>query len=115
MLLQHNSDIEARNENNETPLHNTGLCNSADVTKLLLAHNADIKAKDKDNRTTLHIAALYNSTEVAQLLLLEHHVDIEAREKDNRTILEVARNSCNIWGNTKSVMRLLMEHADFKH
>ena len=47
LLLQHNTDIKARNNNNGAPLHHAARCNNTEVTQLLLAHNGDIETKKK--------------------------------------------------------------------
>ena len=47
LLLQHNTDIKARNNNNGAPLHHAARCNNTEVTQLLLAHNGDIEKSKK--------------------------------------------------------------------
>ena len=107
LLLERNSDIKARNNHSQTPLHLAARNNSTEVAQLLLEHNPDIEAKDKANQTPLHHAARNNSIEVAQLLL-ERNPDIYARDIDFQTPFEVARSSPK---NTEGVIRLLMEHT----
>ena len=65
LFLQHNSDIEARDEYNLTPLHIASFKNSKEVAELLLQHNADIDAKGPCNRTSFHFAAYVNNIEIA--------------------------------------------------
>ena len=101
------TDIEARGEDNKTPLFAAAFGNSTEVAQLLITHKTDIEARDEHNTTLLFAAAFNNSAEVAQLLIT-HKADIEARNKDNQTPLDVARNS---WRNTEAVIRLLMDHA----
>ena len=101
------TDIEARGEDNKTPLFAAAFGNSTEVAQLLITHKTDIEARDEHNTTLLFAAAFNNSAEVAQLLIT-HKADIEARNKDNQTPLDVARNS---WRNTEAVIRLLMEHT----
>ena len=56
LLLERNADIEARDKDNRTPLHDAAHGNSTEVAKLLLERNADIKARDKYNRTPYKVA-----------------------------------------------------------
>ena len=60
-----------------------------------------------NNKTPLHYAAEENSTESAQLLL-ERGAEVEARDINKQTPLNLARSNS---GNSKAIIRLLMEHA----
>ena len=93
-MITHKADIEARDEENQTPLHDAALKNSTEVAQLLIAHKADIEARTSFNQTALHFAAENFSTEVT-LLLISHKADVEARDDDNHTPLDVARISRN--------------------
>lgn len=44
VLLEHNADIEARNEHNLTPLYIASKDNRTEVTQLHIQNNADIEA-----------------------------------------------------------------------
>ena len=66
LLITHKADIAARNEYNETPIHQA-FNNSTEVAQLLITHKeADIEARVEFNQTPLHLAAIHNSTEVGQ-------------------------------------------------
>ena len=71
MLLEHNADVEARDEDNSTPLHGATSRNSTEVAELLLTYNAKIEARDKDNETPFDSAcsSWRNNTGVKRLLM----------------------------------------------
>ena len=76
LLLKHNADIEARDDEDRTPLHDAALCNSIEVMKQLLEHNANIKARDKANQTPLDIArSSWRNNETVKSLLMQHAVN----------------------------------------
>jgi SMI1-KNR4 cell-wall/Ankyrin repeats (3 copies) len=52
LLLNHNADLNARDEQGRTPLHHAAM-HSIDSTKLLLAAGADVKARDRDGKSVL--------------------------------------------------------------
>ena len=68
LLVEHNSDINAKDNNGKTALHISLENKYFDIVKLLIEHNSDINAKDNFNRTALHIA----STEEIKNYLKQH-------------------------------------------
>ena len=96
ILLKHGAEIEVTNCDNHTPLHKAAGNNSTDVVHLLLERGAEIQAKDADNDRPLHFAAAHNNT------------GVKARDINKQTTLNLARSNS---GNSKEIIRLLMEHA----
>ena len=91
--MERGAEIEAKDVNNQTPLHLAALSNSIETAKLLLESGAEIEARDVNNRTPLDVAARKNSAETA-ILLLERGEEIEARNVNNQTAL---RNDYEFW------------------
>jgi ankyrin repeat protein len=67
LLLEHKADVGAKDLNNSTPLHESGL--GSEEAKLLLAYNADVEARDIDHRTPLHKMAFAGNSSTCALLL----------------------------------------------
>ena len=108
LLLARGAEIEARTINNLTPLHYVASKNTTESAQLLLESGAEVEARTVENYTLLHFAAEENSTEAAPLLL-ERGAKIEAMDKcKNQKPLNLARTNT---GNTKAIIRLLMERA----
>ena len=107
LLLARGAEIEARTINNLTPLHYVASKNTTESAQLLES-GAEVEARTVENYTLLHFAAEENSTEAAPLLL-ERGAKIEAMDKsNNQKPLNLARTNT---GNTKAIIRLLMERA----
>jgi hypothetical protein len=104
-LLAMGVEVNARNNQGETPLHiavGWGP-DGPDKVKRLLAEGADIEARDNNGMTPLHRAAagvVVNSV----IVLLEHGADINALDNAGRTPLDLAGFPYN--GRTAETLRL---------
>ena len=78
-LLARGHDIEAKNEEGDTPLHTAANYNSYIVPGLLIEHGANIEAKNNTGDTPLHCAVKSNSLDVASLLI-DHGANTEGTD-----------------------------------
>ena len=106
--LKRGENINARDEDGTTPLHEASFRGSTEVVGLLLESGANINARAKDGTTLLHKASSGGSLEVARLLL-ERGANINARAKDGTTPLHEASNSG--YSRSLEVVRLLLERG----
>jgi ankyrin repeat protein len=77
-LLAEGVEIDARDEDGETPLIRAILEDHIDVVELLIAHGADVMVRNERGLTPLHAGAYSGSAEVARLLL-DHGAALEDR------------------------------------
>ena len=86
LLLEKKADIEAKDKNQNTPLHFAASCGHRDIVDLLLEKTSDIEAKDLSQKTPLHYAASLGHKEV-MTLLLEKGADLGAQDCFGRSAL----------------------------
>ena len=68
MLIDAGSDVNARDDNGETPLHVSAGSGHLDVVRLLMEKGADLFAEDKEGRTPSTCAQLFGHKEVEKCL-----------------------------------------------
>lgn len=76
LLIDHGADVNAKNNNDHTPLQET--CHPRTV-KLLIERGADVNAGNKYGWTSLHEACAYNHLDIARLLLIDHGADVNVK------------------------------------
>ena len=89
LLLQHQANINARNNNGQSPLHYASELGQVHVAQLLLEHSADVIAWNNVGETSLHLAAYNGQLDVARLLV-GHGANIDAKNYRGRTAFHVA-------------------------
>jgi Ankyrin repeats (many copies)/Ankyrin repeats (3 copies) len=102
LLLQHNADVNARNNRNETPLHHAA---QAEVARLLLEHGAFVDAQSGSHKTPLYQASELGHRDVVRVLL-EHGAVVHIRGEKDQTPFQVATSNGHV-----EVAQLLSEHG----
>ena len=77
LLLNNGSNMEARDKDGNTLLHDMVISGKQEMVALLLNKGADIKARNKNGRTPLHSAISYGKPELLALML-SRGVNIES-------------------------------------
>ncbi|WP_342223953.1 ankyrin repeat domain-containing protein [Spiroplasma endosymbiont of Asaphidion curtum] len=102
-LIENGANINARNNDRDTPLHSAARNGNFEIVELLLKHGADVNAITKDGRTPLHYATQEGHIDIVKLLI-EHKADVNIPDKNGFTPLHMA----TIIGHTK-IVNLLKE------
>ena len=105
ILLEYGADPNARDSDDQTPLHRVVEWNRTEVARVLLENGVDVNARDVTNRTPLHVASELDGVQ----LLLHHSADVHARDDEGRTPFQDA--SASAARESQSIMRLLLEHG----
>ena len=101
LLLDRGADVQAANDEGETPLHGA---HQVEEVVLLLNHGADINVRDERGRTPLHNRAKGNREVVA--LLLDRGADIHAEDVWGRKPCRVAQDYIAHFAGTPELERL---------
>ena len=106
-FIEKGVDINAVNEDGETPLHMAVFNRNKDVFEFLIANGAEVNAKSNDGDTILHDVAWAGETEMVSILI-KHGADVNARDNSGDTPLHEAVRK----GRTAAVKQLIMNGAD---
>jgi ankyrin repeat protein len=115
LLLDSGANVEARDEEGETPLIQAASFGQTETFNLLLERGAKINARNKRGMTPLIVAACacaiatMNSTYDIMKILLEKGANVNARTHDGATALMMAAGSPD---DAASVKLLLSNGAD---
>jgi ankyrin repeat protein len=85
-LLARGADVNVRDEDERTPLHQAVLGNSVGLVGLLIESGADINARDTQGFTPLHFAAEEHAPELVRILVGKG-ADVNARDEDGGSVL----------------------------
>ena len=105
-LLKNGADVNLRDKNDQTPLHNAGNCN---IVRELIQHGASINSKDYQGNTPLHINSEYGY--IPELKeLLKKSANPNRPNNEGETPLHIACRN----GHVDVVMELLVHGASVK-
>lgn len=113
LLVEHGADIDARDEEEATPLMRAAAFGQTGVVRALLDHGANAEAKDKSGNTALIAAgcacAIIDMPETlpSMKLLLEKGADVNAKNKVGTTALMAAAS----WGRAANIQLLIGKGA----
>lgn len=93
LLLKANTNLEARTQNEYTPLLKAARKNQVAVIPMLIEAGCDCEARTAAGWTALHVTALGGCIEAAQALL-NYGFDPTVRDKAGRT----PANLADVWG-----------------
>lgn len=89
-LIEHNTDVNVKDNNGFTPLHAVAIYGPESVAKLLIEYGANVSATDYRRCTPLHWTAQHShrpyATNIAKLLIA-HGADVNAKDNHNNTPL----------------------------
>ena len=93
-ITVHMADVDAKNNDGNTPLHDAALRGNASVASILIAAGADVNAKNNFGETPLHHAALRGNASVASILIAAG-ADVNAKDNLGDTPLHYAAQRGN--------------------
>jgi ankyrin repeat protein len=95
-LLRNGAEVNARDYQGRTALHQAVIGQSKNVVLELLKNGADITARDNEGRTALHLAAATRRLEILKLLL-EEGADVNVHDNEGKTPLQLAATDGIEW------------------
>ncbi|XP_038076907.1 ankyrin repeat domain-containing protein 49-like [Patiria miniata] len=109
LLAQQATLVNAKDEDDYTPLHRAAYNGHASMVELLLQHNANVNAKTEDGWCPLHCASRWNNASVLSILL-QNGSDINAQTNGGQTALHLAASN----NEAKDCLQLLLmnRHID---
>ena len=85
-------DVNAKDKNGVTPLHEAADRGLADIAELLIAGGANVNAEDYDGNTPLHLAIGGGHAEIARLLVIQG-ANVNAKDNYGMSPRQIA-NDC---------------------
>ncbi|XP_030648664.1 receptor-interacting serine/threonine-protein kinase 4 isoform X3 [Chanos chanos] len=105
LLSRKTTNVNAKDEDQYTPLHFAAQNGDEALTRLLLDRNASINEADSQGRTPTHIACHHGQENVVRVLL-SRGADVRVRGKDDWTALHLAA-----WKGHLGIVKLLVKQA----
>jgi ankyrin repeat protein len=112
LLLEHGMDVNAQDNNHNSPLHSASYGGKVEIARVLLNHGAQTDTKNDRGETPLHevshgeYKSQADGVDLAQLLLASG-ADVNAQDENGVTPLHLASRCRKL-----ELARLLLEHVD---
>ena len=91
LIRDHNADINARDDHNNTPLHLAAEAGKEDIAIALINEfGCSTSVKGEYDRTLLHSACQGGCLNLVRTLIRDHNADVNARDGHNHTPLNLA-------------------------
>ena len=91
LIHDHNADITARDDGNNTPLHVAALNGKKEIALFLIeVFGCDINIRDPSGKTLLHRVCKSGSVSLIRSLIHDYNADTNASDNENNTPLHVA-------------------------
>ena len=104
-------NVDCKDEDGRTPLFQTIVDGSMELTSELIIHGANVNARDSAGETPLHFAAREYRIDAAKLLL-EHGTQVDAQDEHGNTPLARAVFASRGRG---EMIKLLLSHSADGH
>ena len=106
LLTRPDIDINAKDNNGDTPLMLAAINGKTEIVKLLLTRpDIDINAKDNNGDTPLMLAAINGKPKIVELLLARRDIDINAKDGTGSTAIELAASTTKCDNSTGDIDR----------
>jgi ankyrin repeat protein len=87
VLVEHNVEINALDDEGQTPFHVASKSSHVNIVLLLLGHSLDVNARDNNCLTLLVLASEVGKLEVVNVLL-DRGANVEAKDDVGRTVFQ---------------------------
>jgi ankyrin repeat protein len=84
LILKNPKLVNAKDRNNNTPLHFAAQTGNMEIVRLLLSKGAEVNERNNEGITPLHLAVQKCNQEACRSLIGKG-ADLEAKDKENRT------------------------------
>ncbi|EAY15092.1 ankyrin repeat protein, putative [Trichomonas vaginalis G3] len=105
LFISLGADINAKDINGITALHQASISNNKKAVEFLLSHGANVNEKCYDFKTALHFATILNYIEIVELFL-SHGANINEKDFDEKTPFAYA-----MLHNYKEIIKLFLLHG----
>ena len=92
LLLEHNINVNIRDDKGETALHYAVINNNTDIIKLLIDNGTEINARNYEGQTALHIAVIYKNIEAIKTLL-DSGINKNIKDNEGKTAIDYLKKA----------------------